>query len=125
MAGQMPDYIGTAHAHTAWLAWRAGNLPEVRVRGQQALDAWRGASLVYGFQWTALWPLIGVAFAENQIAEAIVYARALLDSQQQRPTEVLEAALAEAVRAADSGDLTTARAHLERVMEPARARGCL
>ena len=71
----------------------AGNLPEARARGQQALAAWRGTSLVFATQCTALWPLIGVALAENQVAEAAEYARALLDLKQQRPPEVMEAAL--------------------------------
>jgi tetratricopeptide (TPR) repeat protein len=121
MAEHMPDYIGAAHANLAWLAWRAGNLPEARARGQQALTAWRGTSLVFASEWIALWPLIGVALAENQVAEAAEYARALLDLKQQRPPEVLEAALEAAVRAADMSDLEAVRAELARALEPARA----
>jgi DNA-binding SARP family transcriptional activator len=125
MAEQMPDYIGAAHANLAWLAWRVGNRPEARAHGQQALTAWRGTSLVFASQWTALWPLIAVALAENQVAEAAEYARALLDLTQQRPPAVLEAALEATVRAANLGDLEAARAEIASVLDPARALGYL
>jgi DNA-binding SARP family transcriptional activator len=125
MAEQMPEYIGAAHGNLAWLAWRAANLADARAHGQRALAAWRGTSLVFSAQWTALWPLIGVALAENQVAEAAEYARALLDLQQQRPPEVLEVALEATVRAADVGDLEAARAEIARALDPARALGYL
>lgn len=125
MAEQMPDYIGAAHANLAWLAWRAKNFPEARGRGQQALKAWRETTLVFASQWTALWPLLGVALAENQLSDAACHARALLDVRQQRPPEVLEAALERAVRAADAGDLAQARAAIERALDPALASGYL
>jgi len=125
MAEHMPDYIGAAHGNLAWLAWRAGNLPDARAHGQRALAAWQGTSLVFGSQWTALWPLIGVALAENQIAEVAEYARALLDLKQQRPPEVLEAALQATVRAADEGNLEAARAEIAHAQNPARALGYL
>jgi hypothetical protein len=125
MAEHMPDYMGAAHANLAWLAWRAGNLPEARAHGQQALTAWRETSLVFASEWTALWPLIGVALTENQVAQAAEYARALLDQKQQRPPEVLEVALEATVRAADIGDLEAVRVAITHALSPARALGYL
>lgn len=124
-AEQMPDYIGAAHANLAWLAWRTADLAEARRRGQQALAAWQTTALVFSSQWTGLWPLIGVALAEGQVAEAVAHARALLDPRQQRTPEPLEALLEAAVRGADAGDLAAARAALARAEEPARALGYL
>jgi DNA-binding SARP family transcriptional activator len=124
-AGQMPDYIGAAHANMAWLAWRAGDLAEVRTRGQQALESWRGTSHSFGSQWTVLWPLLGAALTEQRVAEAVECARALLDQQQQRLPAALEAALEAAIRAADIGDLAAARAEFERALGPARDVGYL
>jgi DNA-binding SARP family transcriptional activator len=125
LAEQMPDYIGAAHANLAWLAWRAGDRAQARDHGLQALAAWHGTQLVFGIQWTARWPLIGVALAENQVVEVAEYGRALLDQKQQRPPEILEAALEAAVRAADMGNLDAARAEFTRLLEPACALGYL
>ena len=102
----MPDYIGAACGNLAWLAWRKGNLSEARNLGQQALEAWQQTSLAYASQWTALWPLIGVALAESQpgLVEVAEYARRLLDSKQQRLPVNLQAALEAAVQAAGAAN---------------------
>jgi DNA-binding SARP family transcriptional activator/predicted ATPase len=122
---RMHDYIGAAHGNLAWLAWRAQSLLEARERAQQAIAAWQETSLVFATQWIARWPLIGVALAERQIAEAAEQARALLDQNQQRPPQALEAVLQAAVRAADAGHLEAARAKLAQALGPARALGYL
>ena len=58
--GQMIEYLATAKANTAWVAWREGNLPEVNTNGQAALEAWQQLPAGHAstaFRWTALWPL--------------------------------------------------------------------
>lgn len=124
-AGQMPDYIGAACGNLAWLALRNGNLDQARNLGQQALEMWQQTLLAYASQWTALWPLIGVALTENQPGIAAEYARRLLDSKQQRLPVTLEAALEAAVLAAGAGNFELVRAELEGVQNLAATLGYL
>ena len=42
-----------------------------------ALEAWRRYSTPNPFYWQALWPLIGIALAQERPAEAIAHARRL------------------------------------------------
>jgi DNA-binding SARP family transcriptional activator/predicted ATPase len=124
-AGQMPDYIGAACGNLAWLAWRNGNLSEARNLGQQALEAWQKISLAYASQWTALWPLIGVALAENQLSLAAEYARRILDPKQQRLPVILETSLEAAVQAAGLGNFDQVRTELQGIVDLATTLGYL
>src|SRR5262249_49029150 len=49
-SSQMFEYSGAAKGNLAWLAWRAGDLAEVRAHGQEALDLWRQFMSTYPFQ---------------------------------------------------------------------------
>jgi DNA-binding SARP family transcriptional activator len=120
---QMPDYIGAAKGNQAWLAWRVGALSQARTLGQQALDEWGGAAIVFAGQWVALWPLLAVALAEHRILDSIAHARALLDPKQNRLPEVLQTALTEAIRCAEAGDSQAAQAVLLAAQAPARDLG--
>ena len=59
---QMPDYIGAAQAHLAWLAWRAGNLGAVQQHGAAALSIWQKLPIGYMFEWTGRWPLLALHY---------------------------------------------------------------
>ncbi|MFL5801098.1 MAG: ATP-binding protein, partial [Roseiflexaceae bacterium] len=124
-AGQMIEYLGTANANLAWVAWRAGDLAVTQEHGRAALELWRQASLAYPFQWVALWPLIGVALAQDQLSEAISYARALLTPVQQRLPDALMVVVEEAVQAWDRGQPETAHARLRRAIAVAQEMGYL
>lgn len=93
---KMHDYLGAALASLAWLAWRQGRLDEAARLGRQAQHEW-SAMAHYPFQWQALWPLIGVALAQERDAEAIAHARRLLDPGQQALAPTIEAPLASAL----------------------------
>ena len=125
IAGHMHDYIGAAHGNMAWLAWRAGDLDQVRAQGQAALAAWQKLPAGYICEWTARWPLIGVALASGETSEAADHARYLLETHQQRPPIPIETAFHAAVEAADGGDLSAAHAHLQAACAPARELGFL
>ena len=56
------------------MAWRRNDLPEAERLAQAALDAWRLQAMPYPFYWQALWPLIGVAVAQDRLADAVAYA---------------------------------------------------
>jgi tetratricopeptide (TPR) repeat protein len=120
-----PDYMGMAEANLAWIAWREGDLTEAQTRARAALDHWRKPQRRYPFQWAALWPLIGLALARDDLRTAIEHGRALLDPLQQRLPETFEGLLAQAVQAWDSGQAALARARLEQAMDPAREMGYL
>ncbi len=125
-AGQMLEDIGVARANLAWVAWREGNMQGAWEQGQGALELWRKLPLVYAFQWTALWPLIGVALAQGNTAEGVEYARALLEPKQQRLPNALMIAAEEAVKCHDEGQTdAAARTHLKQALDMAGELGYL
>jgi tetratricopeptide (TPR) repeat protein len=123
--GHMLEYIGTAKANLAWVAWREGNFSETEENGLAALELWKQLSIVYAFQWTALWPLIGVSIRQGKMKESIAYGRSLLDPFQQRLPGGLSESVGESIKAWDRGDHQNAKFLLEQSMEPARRMGCL
>jgi tetratricopeptide (TPR) repeat protein len=131
-AAQMHEYIGTAHANLAWVEWREGNLGQAEANGRTALELWQQLPASHSscsFQWTALWPLMGVALVSGHSAEAVSeaseFARALLEPMQQRLPDVLTAALEKAVEAWGKGASETARTFLDQAFESAQALGYL
>ena len=127
-AGQMLEYVGTAQANLAWVAWREGSLAEAEANGQTALDAWQKVPAGHSscaFQWTALWPLIGVALAQDRADEASGHARALLESTQQPMSDGLAVVVENAIEAHNQGDPERARACFGQAMELAQEMGYL
>jgi len=70
----------------------------------------------YSFHWTALWPLISIAQAQDQLSAAIDDARVLLAPQQQPLPDALRTAIEAATRKWDSGRLEAACAHLQQAV---------
>jgi tetratricopeptide (TPR) repeat protein len=131
-AGEMLEYVGTAHANLAWVAWREGNLGQAEANGRTALESWHQLPAGHSscsLQWTALWPLMGVVLAQARAAEAVSeasqLARALLEPTQQRLPDALTAVVAKAVEAWEEGESETARAFLEQAIELAQEVGYL
>ena len=124
MAGNMLEYISTAKANLAWVKWYVGDLSEAQENGQIALKMWQQAPLVYPFKWTALWPLISVAHVQNQVLEAVDYARTLLEPTQQKLPDPLTALLEKAIQSWEEGETGTAYTYLGQAIELARELGC-
>jgi tetratricopeptide (TPR) repeat protein len=131
-AGEMLEYVGTAHANLAWVAWREGNLDQAEANGRTALDVWHQLPAGHSscsFQWTALWPLAAVILAQAQhteaVSEASGFARALLEPTQQRLPDALTAILEKAVEAWEGGASETARTYLDQAVELAHELGYL
>jgi tetratricopeptide (TPR) repeat protein len=120
-----PEYVAMARANLAWVAWRQGNLSEAQANGRAALDLWRPLQVVYPFHWAALWPLISIALAQDQLSAAIDDARALLAPQQQPLPAALRATIEAATQAWDSGRLEAACAHLQQAAALAGETGYL
>jgi tetratricopeptide (TPR) repeat protein len=118
-------YLATATANRAWLAWHAGDLDEAEARGREALAIWESMSWVSEHHWMALWPLIAVALARDRVAEAVDYARPLLDETQERMPEAVERQVEQALAAWDGGEAELARERLERAVALAEEAGYL
>jgi serine/threonine protein kinase/class 3 adenylate cyclase/tetratricopeptide (TPR) repeat protein len=125
-AGQMLEYIATAKANLAWVSWREGDLAESERQGKAALELWRKLPPnLSPFRWTALWPLIRVALAQNRILEAIECAQALLAPGQQRLPDAVTEALERVVRMGEQNQLDAARHEIEQAIRSALEAGYL
>lgn len=116
----MPEYIAAARANRAWVAWHEGDLAEAEKNARTAFETWRSLSFMYAFQWTALWPLIGVALAQNRTADVVGYAQALLDPSQQRLPNELMTLLKGAVRQWEEGEADAAWTAFDQALALAR-----
>ena len=123
-AAGVSQCIGTAHGNLAWVAWREGDLSEAEANGQAALETWKQYPN-FMFQWTALWPLTGIALARQELGRATDYVRILLDPLQQRLPEEIATALESCLAAWDQGQADIAQGHLQRAAEMARELGYL
>jgi hypothetical protein len=124
-AAQMPTYEAMAQANLAWVAWREGRFSDVQTLGRAALDLWRPLTFAYPFQWAARWPLMDVALARGQLAEAVDHGRAVLDPQQQQLPEPLAAHLENALASWDEGRTAETRCELLAALDLARESGGL
>ncbi len=123
-AAHMPEYVGTARANAAWLAWRGGEGAATKQHAEAAFAAWGQlppdhASLP--FQWTCLLPLIALAHQAGAMAEAIDCTRRLLDPLQQRLPDAMAAAGEQAIGAWEAGDAAHAHRQLGLLLELAHA----
>jgi len=123
-AADMPEYLATARANKAWLAWRAGDLDAAERLGRAALGL-IPTTLDLPFRWLALWPLIGVAVARGDVEAAVAGARELLAPSQQRIDDELLVPIERALRAWDDGDVSAAGTSLAAAAGLARATGRL
>ncbi len=97
--GQMLEYVGTANANLAWIAWRQGRLDDAQRLAMLALETWTGLSIVYAFRWTALLPLLAAARTQGSSTDAREHAEAMLEPSQQRLSDELTDSLEAAVAA--------------------------
>ena len=118
-AAHMPEYAATAQANLAWAAWREGRHDECESRAGAALSD-GGVGLPTGhasaaFQWTALWPLIGVCLAQGRTAEAVRRTpRRSLDPALMRMPPPIEHDLSEALACWERDDRAQTTALLRR-----------
>jgi tetratricopeptide (TPR) repeat protein len=122
---ELPSYVGTAHANLGWVAWCRGDLVAAAAQCQVALERWSKSQMAYMFQWTALWPLISMACADDRISDAVTHARVLLSPLQQCPPPALNSLLEATVQAWDDQEPETARSCLARALELALTTGYL
>lgn len=122
---QMIEYIGMAKASLTWLAWQENNWTQAEVEGKAAVALWQQAPLSTPFQWTARWPLLAVAQAQQRMAEAIDHAQAMLKPDQQRLPAALSSHLEEAMASWQRGRHAAADGCLRQALELAQQLGYL
>jgi len=118
-ANKIIPHMAVAEGNLAWLCLREQKLDEAQRHGLTAVELWQQSSFAYPFHWTACLPLIAVAVRNAQTAEAVQYARALLEPTQQRLPEALDAPLTQAVQFYEQGLLESARTHLGQALAAA------
>ncbi len=107
VAAHMPEYVATAQANLAWVAWREDRLDDCESKAHSALEQW--AQLPAGhasaaFQWTALWPLIGVCLVQGRADDAMTHATELLAPTLMRLPAGIEERLSAAVECWERDD---------------------
>jgi hypothetical protein len=104
---ELHGYRGLASATGAWVAYRDGDLERAAARGAEALADWhtdaRSGSRV--FEWTARFPLLGVALADDDVETALKHAQAMLDESQQPLPAEISTALERATKSGRAEDL--------------------
>jgi len=119
MVAHMPEYIGTAQANLAWVAWQMSKFEQSRQYGTEALAAWQQLPVGHGsglYQWTALCPLIALALDAGETATAIDYVQILLSPVQQRLPDTLTALFEQALFAWENDEPTLAPALLQQAV---------
>ncbi len=111
--------IARAEANQAWLAWREAKPGEAYQHGLAAVELWSRASFADPFQWTGYLPLAAVALRNNQIAEAVRFARVMLEPTQHRLPDPIDEPLAQAVQFHDQGQTEPARSRLQEAITAA------
>jgi len=115
-AGKMAPYQYTAQACQAWVAWRRGDLTEARALASGSLEYLQGPLANYPIKWPAYWPLLAVALAEENLAETIEYARALLHPDQAHLPEALTVRLKTALAASEQDQTQETLAQLKQAV---------
>ena len=96
-----PGYEGLFHANRAWVAWRRGDRGTAEREALEAIGHWTTPDRWYGpvvFQWTARFPLLGVAVAAGDLGTSLAQADAMLDLLVQPLPAPLATALEDARR---------------------------
>jgi DNA-binding SARP family transcriptional activator/Tfp pilus assembly protein PilF len=124
-AMKLPAYIAMATANLAWVAWREGKNAEAEQHGRAALEFWQSSEMVYPFQWAALWPFIDIMLGQDELSQAVDYARRLFTPGQQLLPNVLTAITESAIQAWDSGQPETVRTSLQQAIILAQELGYL
>ncbi|MDQ6802882.1 MAG: protein kinase [Acidobacteriota bacterium] len=119
-AGGMVEYVAVAKANLAWLAWRKGDLDEVLRLGQEAVELARALPLAGPNWWAVSFPMIDALLQRDRTIDAVQLAEVLIQPQQHRLNDALQAALRESVQSWTEDRSDDARQTLERACELAK-----
>jgi ATP/maltotriose-dependent transcriptional regulator MalT len=119
----MLDYVAAARANQAWVALRDGRRAEAERLVSEARSNWAALAVTYPFQWTALFPALGMALERGDLACAADLSAAMLEEHQARLADEIARPLEDGSRAMRSGDATWAHGCLEEALAAAREHG--
>jgi serine/threonine protein kinase/tetratricopeptide (TPR) repeat protein len=123
--GQMIEYVGMAQANLAWAERRDGRIMEARELGESAWATMQKTPQVQMFPWVAGWPLLAINLVEGRGADAIEYARGLLNPTAHPQPEEIAIPLQAAIEAWEQGRGEDANMHLTKAAELAEPLGYL
>jgi hypothetical protein len=115
-----PEFVATAKATMAWVAWREERFEDVLSLAGEALKLWATNVVSYPLYFVGLWPLLAVRLAAGQVAEAVDAARQLLAPPQLRLPDELECAVQAAIAAWEEGAPHVAGERLGQAVELAQ-----
>ena len=124
-AAKMVEYIGMAKGNLAWVHLRNGDVATAFEQASQAVENLRQTPQGHTILWVALWPLIGVEMARQQISDPIRHVETLLTPSQTAAPADLESAMRASVNAWKGNDRNTAKIQLEKAANLAREIGYL
>lgn len=110
-------YIGVARANQAWVAWRRNKWREAEKQARAGLALF---SPTYPFKWLALMPLLDFLCRRNELDEAILHARALLEPIQLRLPGELNAWFECAIAAFERNERAKCRDALGKALKKAQ-----
>ena len=117
-AGTWPEFVGSAKAYLAWLAWQDGRPQDVVTLANEAAELY---GTVVGWdvswKWVHLWPLIAVHLGAGQVAEAVAAGREMLGPAQGGLPDEIESVLGSASAAWDQDEPEVARDKLAGALE--------
>ena len=91
----MADYVGAAHGHLGWVAWRDGNISEAVQHTRAALDQWHTLENRYSYpvQWVARLHGLALALHRDSSADIRAHITAMLEVRQHRLPDAVRLAL--------------------------------
>lgn len=124
-AAKMVEYIAMAKGNLAWVHLRNGDVTAAFEQASQAVENLSLTPAGHNVLWVALWPLIGVEMARQQISDPIRHVETLLIPSQMAVPADLESAMRASVNAWKGNDRNTAKIQLEKAANLARQTGYL
>lgn len=96
----MQEYVGTAYANQAWLAWKNGDMENIEILGKQAIDNWKKvpethSSLV--FIWMTAWPLAALYCHRGNMTKCMEQLDSMIQPNLKRMEPELEQRIQEVV----------------------------
>ncbi|KAA3660113.1 MAG: hypothetical protein DWQ04_20340 [Chloroflexi bacterium] len=111
------------YGQRAWLCAQDGEWETAVAHGNRALETWE--HLPFAMQHIALWPLITASMAQNNLANAITYAKQLLAPIQQPLATATTTELEQAITAWKAKQPQSTRTYLQQAIQLAEETGHL
>jgi eukaryotic-like serine/threonine-protein kinase len=121
----LQEYISSAMANQAWLAWREGKLEQAEVLALEAMTRLTTSRIGLVFKWLAFFPLIDICLKEQRLEQAIQFAREILAPDQQLLPEAISNPLEKSIENWEANDKGNASEQLYAVIELAEQLGYL